>query len=121
MSSFSDDDLLARNAELTMLFDCYGDLLAEKQRMYLTLHLQEDWTLAEIADEHAVSRQAVYDQVKRAEQLLLQYEEKLQLLAKHQARQKLYEDLMKQLERANVSKTVESLVEAWLLQLKQQD
>ena len=121
MSTFSDDDLLARTAELAMLFDCYGELLAEKQRLYLTLHLQEDWTLAEIADEHTVSRQAVYDQVKRSEQLLVQYEEKLQLLAKHHARQKLYEDLMKQLNRTNAPKSVEVVVKEWLLKLKQHD
>ncbi len=90
MDRSQDDALLARTAELTLLYDCYGELLADKQRAYLTLHLQEDWTLSEIADDHQVSRQAVYDQVKRGVQLLLQYEEKLQLLRKHQERQAVY-------------------------------
>ncbi len=116
MSGSSDDALLAKTAELTMLFDCYGELLAEKQRTYLTLHLQEDWTLSEIAEEHGVSRQAVYDQVRRAEQLLAEYEAKLRLMQKHQQRLVAYEELSTSIEQWSTEQVI-----SWLLRLRKWD
>ena len=50
----------------TMLFDFYGELLTEKQREYFDLHYNEDLSLAEIASLSGVSRQAVWDNIRRA-------------------------------------------------------
>lgn len=62
--------------EMTLLFDYYGDLLTERQRMCVDLRHNQDLSLAEIAEELNVSRQGVYDNLSRAEALLRNMEEK---------------------------------------------
>jgi predicted DNA-binding protein YlxM (UPF0122 family) len=63
-----------------LLFDFYGGLLTEKQRKAMELYFLEDWSLAEIAAETDVSRQAVHDLLHRSERLLEEYEVKLGLM-----------------------------------------
>ncbi len=62
--------------EMTLLFDYYGDLLTDRQRMCIDLRHNQDLSLAEIAQELQVSRQGVYDNLSRAEALLRHMEEK---------------------------------------------
>ena len=62
--------------EMVLLFDYYGDLLTERQRMCFDLRHNQDLSLAEIAEELQVSRQGVYDNLSRAEALLRNMEEK---------------------------------------------
>ena len=66
------DDIL----QLTLLYDFYGELLTEKQKQVYELHYQNDLSLTEIGEELSISRQAVRDQLKRTEKILLDYEEK---------------------------------------------
>lgn len=62
--------------EMTLLFDYYGDLLTERQRMCFDLRHNQDLSLGEIAEELSVSRQGVHDNLSRAEALLRNMEEK---------------------------------------------
>ena len=62
--------------EMTLLFDYYGDLLTDRQRMCFDLRHNQDLSLAEIAEELHVSRQGVHDNLNRAEMLLRNMEEK---------------------------------------------
>ncbi len=62
--------------EMTLLFDYYGDLLTERQKMCFDLRHNQDLSLAEIAQELQVSRQGVHDNLSRAEALLLNMEAK---------------------------------------------
>ncbi len=62
--------------EMTLLFDYYGNLLTERQRMCFDLRHNQDLSLAEIAEELHVSRQGVHDNLTRAEALLRNMEEK---------------------------------------------
>lgn len=62
--------------EMTLLFDYYGDLLTERQKMCFDLRHNQDLSLAEIAQELQVSRQGVFDNLSRAEALLRNMEEK---------------------------------------------
>lgn len=62
--------------EMTLLFDYYGDLLTERQRMCFDLRHNQDLSLTEIAEELNVSRQGVHDNLNRAEALLRNMEEK---------------------------------------------
>ena len=55
----------------------------------MSLYYLDDLSLGEIAEEFDVSRQAVYDNIKRTEAMLEEYEEKLVLLQKFQERQRL--------------------------------
>ena len=80
---------LEKQQRVNLLMDCYVDLLTEKQKTYLSLYYEEDLSLAEIAEDLNVSRNAVYDNLKRAVALLEDYEEKLHLLEKHVQRMNL--------------------------------
>ena len=62
--------------EMTLLFDYYGELLTERQRMCFDLRHNQDLSLGEIAEELHVSRQGVYDNLSRAEAMLRNMEEK---------------------------------------------
>jgi predicted DNA-binding protein YlxM (UPF0122 family) len=76
--------MLAKREHLILLFDFYGPLLTEKQRLIFDLYYQDDLSLGEIAEEQRISRQAVYDIIKRSENVLEGYENKLQLVSKFQ-------------------------------------
>ncbi len=65
----------------SLLFDFYGDLLTEHQKEIYGVYVQEDLSLAEIAQEYAISRQGVHDLIRRVEAILNGYEEKLGLVA----------------------------------------
>lgn len=92
------DELLEKTNHVTMLLDCYGDLLTDKQQRYLMMYYEEDLSLAEIAEIVDVSRNAIYDQIKRAVKILEDYEQNLHLLQKHQERLTLINKIEKEKE-----------------------
>ena len=71
------------------LYETYGALLTKKQQQCLELYFCEDYSLAEIAEEMQVSRQAVHDLLKRVEQTLEHYEKILGLLQRMEKTRKL--------------------------------
>lgn len=78
---------------LNYLFDFYQTLLTPKQREYMKLYYLEDYSLVEISEYASVSRQAVYDNLKRTEAILESYEEKLRLYEKFDQRIQLLKEL----------------------------
>lgn len=72
--------MLEKTTRINMLFAFYQRLLTEKQSIYMTLYYEDDFSLGEIAEEYEVSRQAVYDNIKRTVKILETYEEKLGLV-----------------------------------------
>ena len=89
--------MLEKTTRINYLYDFYQSLLTPKQRSYMSLYYLDDYSLGEIADEYGVSRQAVYDNIKRTEAMLEEYEEKLLLFDKFQNRNKLLYKLKEQL------------------------
>lgn len=87
---------LEKTQRVNLLMDCYGDLLTDKQRQYLSLYYEEDFSLSEIAEDLMVSRNAVYDQLKRAVASLEEYESKLHLMGKHIERMALIQKIENQ-------------------------
>jgi predicted DNA-binding protein YlxM (UPF0122 family) len=75
--------------EMTLLFDHYGELLTERQRMCFELYYDQDLTLAEIASEYDISRQGVYDIIRRCRKQLQGYESRLHLIARFVAAREL--------------------------------
>lgn len=73
---------VAKNLEISLLLDFYGDILTEKQRDVVALYYNEDLSLAEIAENEGITRQGVRDAIKRAEFQMLELEEKLGLAKK---------------------------------------
>ena len=64
----------------SLLLDLYGKLLTEKQRECCELHYNEDLSLSEIAEQSGVSRQGVWDNIRRGEAALREMEEKTGIL-----------------------------------------
>lgn len=76
------------------LYETYGALLTKKQQRCLELYFYEDYSLAEIAEEMQVSRQAIHDLLKRVEQTLEHYEEILGFLRHTEHIQRLTADAL---------------------------
>lgn len=85
--------LLEKTTRMNFLFDFYQALLTDKQRSYMELYYLDDHSLGEIAESYSISRQAVYDNIRRTEAMLEEYEEKLKLFEKFQQRQEVLKQL----------------------------
>lgn len=66
--------------EQGLLYDFYGELLTAHQRQIYEGIVYENLSLSEIAQEQGISRQGVYDIVRRCDKALLEYERKLKLI-----------------------------------------
>jgi len=107
------DRMLNKVLRVGQLYDFYNALLTEKQRDCLNMHYLQDLSLAEIAAEFSVSRQAVHDILRRAEQTLEEYEQKLGLAARYRQERKLLVEVVGSLEQLPYSiKTLPELNQA---------
>lgn len=84
---------LEKTNRMNALFEFYSTLLTEKQMNYMELYYADDFSLGEIADEFNVSRQAVYDNIKRTEKILEDYERKLHLFSDYIVRGELLDQM----------------------------
>ncbi|OYW72759.1 MAG: DNA-binding protein [Aerococcus viridans] len=84
---------IQKTNEINSLLTFYGDLLTEKQRVYIELYYAEDYSLGEIAENFDVSRQAVYDNIRRTEKSLLKYENHLHLARDYYAREAVGDEM----------------------------
>lgn len=103
---------LEKTTRMNYLFDFYQSLLTAKQKSYMSLYYLDDFSLGEIADEYEVSRQAVYDNIKRTEAMLEQYEEKLLLLKKFQERKEMFNKLKELASGSKEEEEITALIEA---------
>ncbi|WP_429970943.1 putative DNA-binding protein [Fructilactobacillus sp. Tb1] len=87
------DIKLARDNYINALFDFYGCLLTNKQADYISQYYADDLSLGEISENFDVSRQAVYDNIRRTEKTLETYEAKMGLYAKFIKRNKVVDEL----------------------------
>ena len=74
--------MFEKNMNVGYLLDFYGDILPERKRSVMDMYYNEDYSLAEIAVEIGISRQGVRDIIKKSEEELFFYEEKLGLAKK---------------------------------------
>ncbi len=88
---------------INYLYDFYQTLLTEKQQSYMSLYYLDDYSLGEIANEYEVSRQAVYDNIKRTEAMLEEYEAKLLLFQKFQERNEWISKVKKMVDEGSLS------------------
>ncbi|VDG97471.1 putative DNA-binding protein [Lysinibacillus sphaericus] len=110
--------MLEKTTRVNFLFDFYQSLLTDKQRIYMELYYLDDLSLGEIAEEYEVSRQAVYDNVRRTEAMLEDYEAKLSLFNKFQERSELIEQIE---QRLSTEKALTNEVQILLQQIKEHD
>ena len=68
---------------LNNLYDCYKDLLTDKQREYFCDYYQDNLSLSEMALNYGISRNAIHRQIKKIVELLEFYESKLCIIYKN--------------------------------------
>ncbi|MGT2681618.1 putative DNA-binding protein [Streptococcus porci] len=84
---------IEKTNRMNALFEFYAALLTDKQMNYIELYYADDYSLAEIAEEFGVSRQAVYDNIKRTEKVLESYEMKLHMYSDYIVRSQIFDEI----------------------------
>ncbi len=79
----NEDAIIEKRLKMTYLLDIYSPLLTEKQREVLSSFYNDDYNITEIAQEKGITRQAAFDLIKRSENILSDYDEKLCLYEKY--------------------------------------
>ena len=96
--------------KIANLLEIYSSLLSEKQKEYLIDHFENDLSLSEIAKNNNVSRQAIYDNIKRGVDLLYDYEDKLKF---YQIKKSIREELVnlrEEFSKENLEKIIDNLL-----------
>jgi len=71
---------MEKKVKVSILCDLYGKLLTIKQFEFLNDYYNNDLSLSEIAENNNITRQAVRDIIKKGENKLFEYEEKLEFM-----------------------------------------
>ena len=74
---------MAKNLDVIILIDFYGDVLTEKQHAFLNYYYNDDLSLSEIAANEGITRQGVRDAIKRGESILTELEDQIGFAAKY--------------------------------------
>jgi len=96
-------DEMEKRFEISLLLDFYGELLTEKQRDIMDLYFNNDLSLSEIAEINNTSRQAIHDTIKRSDNVLLVYEEKLKLLNKNHKLKETLKNIISKLDNLQIN------------------
>ena len=97
------DDFL----KYSVLFAYYVELFPKKKKQYLELYLEENSSLSEIAEQYGVTRQAVFDNIKKGVKKLDEYESKLRIFEKERELKKKLEYLKENFTKENLEKILE--------------
>lgn len=88
------------------LYDIYSDLLTEKQKEYFEEYYFDNLSLAEIAENNNVSRNAIHKQLKETEEKLKHLESVLNIKEKNHK----LETIINEIEDENIKKKLEKLI-----------
>ena len=100
--------MFTKDMNIGFLLDFYGDVLTDRRRDALDFYYNNDMSLSEIAEEMGISRQGVRDIIKKAEEELFFYEEKLGLAKKFESAQKHAEKALAMCESGADAREIES-------------
>lgn len=89
--------------KISMLLDFYGQMLTKRQYEILDLHYNSDYSFGEIAEELDISRQGVYDNIKRGKAALFDMENKLGLVSRFSRQKEKTSEILKLLETMDIS------------------
>ena len=95
--------MFEKDMKISFLLDFYGEVLSERKRTVLDYYYNDDLSLAEIAEEIGISRQGVRDLIKKAEEELRFYEEKLGMAERFRNTQRCAQRLLELLEKNGAS------------------
>lgn len=68
--------------KLSLLLEFYGSMLTSRQQEMMDLHYNLDYSLAEIASLYDITRQGVFDNIRRGKTTLFELEGKLNLCSR---------------------------------------
>ncbi len=88
---------MSKDISFVYLFDFYKDMLTDKQAAAVDLYYNEDLSLAEISEQMGITRQGVRDNIKRAEQVMLNLESKIGAARRYRQTADGLEDVLKKL------------------------
>ena len=91
------DDTLEKKVEVSILCQIYGKLLTKKQFEFIDDYYNNDLSLSEIAENNNITRQAVRDVIKKGENKLFEYEEKLLIMKKMLKQEKQIQQIIEEL------------------------
>ena len=86
-----------RKVEISMLCEIYGKLLTKKQLDIMDNYYNLDLSLSEIAENEGITRQAVRDIIKKGENKLFEFEEKLGIMKKTMKQEEKIADILSEL------------------------
>ena len=104
--------MFEKDLKIAFLLDFYGEVLSERKRIVLDYYYNDDLSLAEIAEEIGISRQGVRELIKKAEEELRFYEEKLGLAERFRKTQSSAERLLTLLRESGAYGELESAAQA---------
>jgi len=102
--------MFQKDLSIGYLIDFYGELLSERKRSVIDMYYNEDFSLAEIAEEINISRQGVRDIIKKAEEELNFYEEKLGLAKKMQEVEEYSNSLSSLIEKYDIPQEIKDQI-----------
>lgn len=100
-----------RKIEISLLCQIYGKLLTEKQLNILDNYYNLDLSLSEIAENEGITRQAVRDIMKKGENKLFEFEEKLGIMKKTQRQEEKIASILSELTKIQTKFTDEQIAE----------
>ena len=102
---------MEKNVKLSILLQIYGKLLTENQFNILDDYYNNDLSLSEIAENNSITRQAVRDILKKGENKLFEYEEKLELMKKNESLEKSISNIILDISKINDKSTKEEITD----------
>ena len=84
---------MEKNYDISRLFDFYGAVLTERQRLAVNFYYNDDLSLSEVAEELGISRQGVRASLRRSEEILRELESKLGLVKRFEASIQNFENI----------------------------
>lgn len=111
--------MFEKNLNIGYLLDFYGELLTDRKRSVMDMYYNEDLSLAEIAEEIGISRQGARDIIKKCEEELLFYEEKLGLVQKLRRVENSAFELLQSAKEHSIPEHIKSQIEELLNIVKQ--
>ena len=100
-----------KKVEISMLCQIYGKLLTENQFNILDNYYNLDLSLSEIAENEGITRQAVRDIIKKGENKLFEFEEKLGIMKKEMKQEEKIANILSELTKIQTKFTDEQIAE----------
>ena len=100
-----------KKVEISLLCQIYGKLLTEKQLNIMDNYYNLDLSLSEIAENEGITRQAVRDIIKKGENKLFEFEEKLGIMKKEMKQEEKIANILSELTKIQTKFTDEQIAE----------